>query len=169
MKKYKCKNSRSGSALLVILFVVMAATFLSFGFILPSDRELVCSNNLPIRMQMDYLADSALTHAKTLILNPQDVDTSAAGYWQGDSGLQIVSNNDYYDVAIVRAAADPNSTNRCTYDITCQAYRKDGATNIAQSNLAAQLRIDPYIALWIRSSTTIPDIVQEKSVVFLLD
>ena len=150
MNKYKYKNSRPGSALLIILFVVMAATLLSFGLILPSDRELVCSNNLPTRMQMDFLADSALTHAKALILNPQDVDTSTAGYWQGDSELQIEANNDYYDVAIVRAAA--GATNRCIYDITCQAYRKDGASKIAQSSLAAQLRIDPYIALWIGSA-----------------
>ncbi len=153
MKPLLYKNSRAGSALLIVLFVVMVVTLLSLGFVVPSDRELACAHNLATRMQMDYLADSALTHAKALITNPQDVDTSSVGYWQGGWEFQIAGNNDYYDVAIVRATA--GATNRCTYDITCQAYRKDGANKIAQSSLAAQLRIDPYIALWIGSGSTI--------------
>jgi len=73
------KNSRPGAAMLVVLFVIMAATLISLGFIAKSDMELACGRNVSLRMQMDYLAQSGLTHAKALITNPQGADTAAFG------------------------------------------------------------------------------------------
>ena len=140
MKRIKRKE-RQGAALLVVLFIVMAITVLSLGFLSRSDVELACGENMILRTQMDYLAESALEHAKGLILNPQDVDI---GYWTGDVREQLVAgSNDYYDVEIVRD--DPNY---CNYFITCNAYREKNGEKTGRSSLTAELRLDPCIALW---------------------
>ncbi len=72
MKPMKRKK-RKGVALLVVLFIVMAITILSLGFLSRSDIELACGENMILRTQMDYLAESGLEHARGLILNPQDI------------------------------------------------------------------------------------------------
>jgi type II secretory pathway component PulK len=95
MKRIKRKK-REGAVLLIVLFVVMAITVLSLGFISRSDVELACGKNMILRTQMVHLAESGLEHARGLILSPQDVDTE---YWQGDVRQQLVAGgNDYYDV-----------------------------------------------------------------------
>jgi cytoskeletal protein CcmA (bactofilin family) len=154
MRPQTSKNSRAGAALLVVLFVVMAVTVLSLGFLARSSIQMAAGQNMALRMQMDFLAQSALTHAKTLIMNPQDVTTGIDGYWQGGSALFIAAGDDYYDIAITRSAA--GATNRCTYDIQCQGYRMPDGKKIAQSNLNVQLRLDPYIAYWAGGAATIP-------------
>lgn len=128
-------------ALLVVLFVIMAITILSLGFLSRSDAELACGRNMLLRTQMDQLADSALQHARGLILEPQDLPSD---YWPGATGQQIMADSDdYYDVSVTR-----NSTDRCTYQITCEAYRMQNAEKTGRSQLLAELRLDPYIALW---------------------
>ena len=154
MRPKTFKNSRGGVVLLVVLFVVMAVTVLSLGFLARSSIQMAAGQNMAVRMQMDFLAQSALTHAKTLIMNPQDIDTSAVGYWQGGSALQIAAGEDYYDIAITRSSA--GATNRCTYDIQCEGYRMPAGEKIAQSKLDAQLRLDPCIAYWAGDGATIP-------------
>ena len=148
------KNSRGGSALLIVLFIVMAVTVLSLGFLARSSIQMAAGQNMAVRMQMDFLAQSALTHAKTLIMNPQDVTTGIDGYWQGGSALQIAAGDDYYDIAIARSEA--GATNRCTYDIQCEGYRIPAGEKIAQSSLNAQLRLDPCIAYWSGGYMEIP-------------
>ncbi len=70
----KIQNAgRPGVALLVVLFIVMVITVLSLGYLSRSDVELACGENMILRTQMDYLAESGLEHARGLILNPQDV------------------------------------------------------------------------------------------------
>lgn len=147
-------NSRSGAALLITLFIIMAIVVISLGFLNNSSTQLRTGSNFAMRGRIDYLAQSALTHAKTLITNPQDVDTSAVGYFQGGSGLQIEAGDDYYDITVTRAAG--GATPRCTYDIECQAYRQQGGENIVRSNLSAQLRLDPCVGLWVSANTIIP-------------
>jgi hypothetical protein len=143
------KKVRPGVALLVVLFIVMAITILSLGFVTRSDVELVCGRNMLLRTQMDYLAESGLEHARGLILNPQDV---SAEYWTGGTGLQLVSgNNDYYDVTVNQDPGD-----RCNYIIACDAYRLEGTEKIGLSRLHAVLRIDPCIAYWVGSDSIIP-------------
>ena len=71
MRNKKYKTHRRGVALLVVLFVVMVITILSLGFLSRSDGELACGQNMVIRTQMDYLAESGLEHAKGLILRKQ--------------------------------------------------------------------------------------------------
>jgi len=136
--------------LLVVLFIVMAITILSLGFVTRSDVELSCGQNMLLKTQMDYLAESGLEHARGLILNPQDVDDPVYTYWRGSTSLQLTSGSDYYDVVVVR---DENDF--CNYTIDCDAYRLDGTEKISLSRLRAELRLDPCIAYWIGSNTTI--------------
>jgi len=145
MKRIKRKR-REGTALLVVLFIVMAITVLSLGFLSRSDVELACGKNMILRTQMDHLAESGLEHARGLILSPQDVDTE---YWQGDVRQQLVAGgNDYYDVNVVKLA-------ECNYQINCTAYKERNGERVGRSGLIAELRLDPCIALWTGANTTI--------------
>lgn len=152
--KLETKNSkllhRKGVALLVVLFIVMAITVVSLGFLSRSDVELVCGDNMALRTQMDYLAESGLEHARGLILSPQEVSSE---YWTGGIGQQITVGSDYYDVQVNRDDSDP--ADRCNYIIDCNAYRLRNGEEIGQSNIRAQLRLDPCIAFWTGVTTTI--------------
>jgi len=145
------KKVRPGVALLVVLFIVMAITILSLGFVTRSDVELACGQNMILRTEMDYLAESGLEHARGLILNPQDVSSE---YWTGATAQQLVAGSgDYYNLVVVRDDTDP--TDRCNYIIDCNSYRLQGADTIGRSSIRAKLRLDPCIAYWVGSSTTV--------------
>lgn len=147
------KTYKRGAALLVVLFVVMAITVLSLGFLSRSDVELACGRNMGLRTEMDYLAESGLAHAKGLIISPQDVNSE---YWTGAEGLQLVEGgNDYYDVSVSRHDPDSGLTYRCNYRIRSCAYRNKGGEKVGRSNLTAELRLDPCIALWMGKDTTV--------------
>jgi len=141
MKRIEGKR-QEGAALLVVLMVVMAVTILSLGFLSRSDVELACGENMILRTQMDYLAESGLEHARGLILNPQDVDSE---FWTGDVGQQIASGNDYYDVNVTWLG-------QCNYRITSSAYRQKDGEEVGRSSLTAELRLDPCIAYWVETS-----------------
>lgn len=154
-KKYKA--SRQGAALLVVLFIVMVITIVSLGFLSQSDMEFACGQNMLLRTQMDYLAESGLEHARGLILNPQDVGSQ---YWTGAAGQQLAAgSDDYYDLEVVRDDSVPS--NRCNYIIDCNSYRLRNGEKICRSSITAELRLDPCIAFWtvcdtiISSNTTI--------------
>jgi len=140
MKDRRNKTSmRRGVALLVVLFIVMAITILSLGFLSQSDVELACGENMKLRTKMDYLAESGLEHAKGLILNPQDIDGE---YWRGNVRQQLVGGSDeYYDVNVVKLGW-------CNYQITCEAYREKGSEKIGCSRIRGELRLDPGIGFW---------------------
>lgn len=139
-----------GVALLTVLILVFAVTVISLGFIARCDVELACGQNTVLRVQMDQLADSALEHARGLILNPQEV---SAEYWTGDTNQQLVTGaNDYYNVTVAR-----DNTDRRTYDIVCEAYRLRDAQKIGRSQWTAVLRLDPCIALWAGGDTAIEE------------
>ena len=148
----KIRNYKAdGVALLVVLFIVMTITILSLGFLSRSDVELACGENTILRSEMDYLAESGLVHAKGLILHPQDVGLE---YWTGAVGQQLVAgSDDYYDVGVVRDDSDP--TNHCNYVIDCNSYRLKNGEKIGRSSITAELRLDPSIAYWVGSGTTI--------------
>ncbi|MHC4205958.1 MAG: hypothetical protein ACYSTT_15010 [Planctomycetota bacterium] len=141
------KKGRPGVALLVVLFIVMAITILSLGFVSRSDVELACGQNMLMKTKMDYLAESGLEHARGLILNPQDVSTE---FWTGDTDLQLESGSDFYEVTVERDAND-----LCNYIINCNSYRFEGPDKIDLSRLHAVLRLDPCIAYWVDSDTTV--------------
>jgi len=139
--------NRRGAALLVVLFVVMAITILSLGFLTRSDVELVCGQNMVLRTQMDYLAESGLQHAKGLILNPQDIEQE---YWMGATAQQLASGSDYYDVVVSQ-----DLTDHCNYIIDCNAYRLKDGEEVGRSGLTAELRLDPCIALCLGTNNTL--------------
>lgn len=147
MNEKNNKKARPGVALLVVLFIVMAITVLSLGFVSRSDVELACGQNMILRTEMDYLAESGLEHARGLILNPQDVST---GYWDQTRTFQLMDgSNDYYDVTVNQDPID-----FCNYIIECISYRRapDGS-DIGRSHLQAELRLDPCIAYWAGTDT----------------
>jgi len=143
------KKVRPGVALLVVLFIVMAITILSLGFVSRSDVELACGQNMILRTEMDYLAESGLEHARGLILNPQDIGLED---WTGiHTELQLVEgSSDYYNVTVNR-----DSTDFCNYIIECNAYRLQGGDTIGRSSVIATLRLDPCIAYWAGSDTIV--------------
>ena len=62
---------------------------MSMSFLSRSSIQMACGQNTILRMQMDYLADSGLAVAKIALLNPQEWDTAADGYWRGENSFQI--------------------------------------------------------------------------------
>ncbi|MDD5327769.1 MAG: hypothetical protein PHY02_08160 [Phycisphaerae bacterium] len=145
MKNRRNRTNRKGMALLVVLFIVMAITILSLGFLSRSDVELACGENMILRTQMDYLAESGLEHARGLILN----DSNCLGNWEV-AGQQLTAGaDDYYDVAVVKSGA-------YNYQITSDAYREKNGERVGRSSLEAELRLDPCIAFWTETSTTVP-------------
>lgn len=139
MKDRRDRRDRAGAALLVVLFIVMAVTVLSLAYLSRSDVELACGENMILRAQMDYLADSGLEHARGLLLGCQDVSSE---YWTGADGLQLAEgSNDYYDVNVVKLG-------ECNYEVHCEGYRMKGGEKIGSSNLMAEVRFDPAIAFW---------------------
>jgi cytoskeletal protein CcmA (bactofilin family) len=144
-KKIHC-GCRSGAALLIVLFIVMVATILSLGFLSRSDVELACGANMVLRTQMDYLAESGLEHARGLILS----NDNFLGNWAASSQQLVEGSDDYYDITVTKLGL-------CNYQIDSYAYRKKDSEKIAQSNLKAELRLDPCIAFWANNSTTIPN------------
>jgi cytoskeletal protein CcmA (bactofilin family) len=151
MRNKRNKTNRTGSALLVVLFIVMAITILSLGFLSRSDVELACGENMILRTQMDYLAESGLEHARGLILN----DNNYLGDWAVSRQRLVDSSDDYYDVDVVK---DVNG--ECNYWITCDAYREKDGEKIGRSSLEAELRLDPCIAFWIQANVQIASTVR---------
>lgn len=146
MKDKRNKTDRKGSALFAVLIIVMAITILSLGYLSRSDVELACGENMVLRTQMDYLAESGLEHARGLILN----DNTYLGDWE-IAGQQLVDDSeDFYDVEV---SEDANG--ECNYRIICDAYREKNGERIGRSSLEAELRLDPCIALWIEKSILI--------------
>ncbi len=150
---------RSGVVLLVVLFVSMVVAIMSLGVLSRASRQMACGDSTATRLKLDYLADAGLVHAKTLLLHPQEVDTlpDPNGFWPGASALQMQAGDDYYDLEVTRGTSGP--TYRCTYNIQSSAYRQKGAERTLQSNLYAQLRLDPCIAYWAGGNTTVPNTV----------
>lgn len=140
-----------GVALLMILFVIMAITVISLGFLSRCDIELASGRNMLLRVQIDQLAESALEHARGMLLHPQEVSSE---YWSGDTYQQLIGgSSEYYDVTVARDLSDPYD--RCTYSIACEAYRLSAGEKVARSRLSAELRLDPCIALWTGAETTL--------------
>jgi hypothetical protein len=150
MKAKHQKNTRDGAALLVVLLIIMVITVLSLGFLSQSDVELACGENMILRTQMDYLAESGLEHARGLILNPQDISSE---YWTGATGLQLIAgSNDYYDIEVIRDDSDPDDL--CNYIIDCNSYRLRNGERAGFSGTRGILRLDPCIAFWSGANAT---------------
>lgn len=143
-------KKRKGAALIVVLGIVMVATILALAFLTRSDVELACGNNMLMRTKVDYLAESALEHARGLILNPQEI---SGEYFTGATGRQIETGSYYYNVTVEPNTTYSGTSRWCDYDITCQAYKQACSERIAQSNVRALLRLDPCIAYFSDTSS----------------
>jgi cytoskeletal protein CcmA (bactofilin family) len=144
VKSKKAKVKRKGSALIIVLFIVMVITILSLGFLSRSNVELACGENMKLRTQMDYLAESGLEQARGLILYNNDFLGNWTAYRQ-----QLNNDNDYYDVNVVQLG-------NCNYKIICEAYREKGGEKTGRSSLEVELRLNPCVAFWTQIGTTIP-------------
>lgn len=147
MGKNRNKIERKGSALLVVLLIVMAATILSLGFLSRSDAELSCGENMILRTQMDYLAESGLEHAGGLILDGQEVGS-------GWTGQLVPGSDDYYSVVVSARYPlfDPCEPNLpYSHEITCTGYREKNGERAGESVLNAELHIDPSTGTVFRS------------------
>jgi len=138
-KPAKYNKTRSGMALLVVLFIVMGITLFSMAYIARCDSELICAKNMGLRIRMEYLAQSALQHGRALIIGPPNV--VPIGYSQ-QLGLQLEAGNDYYDLTIsdpvVLDPGDPNIS-QYIYQVQCSAYKEVGGEISARSDLNAQI------------------------------
>jgi hypothetical protein len=133
------RNKRRGAALLVVLFIVMAISVLSLGYLNKSTVQLANGESMVTRTQIDCLAESGLEHARGMILNPQD---AGAAYWPGANAQQLDANSsDFYDVNVVKI-------NKRTYTVTSEAYRLEGGERISEAAYEAVIYIKPVIALW---------------------
>ena len=146
MKDERNKTDKKGSALLVVLFVVMVVTILSLGFLSRSDVELACGENMILRAQMDYLAESGLEHARGLIIN----DSNFSGAWSAGGQQLAAGSDDYYDIDVALLTSidpcDPNQT--LSYEIICTAYREKYSERFGESILKAELCVEPNVAYW---------------------
>ena len=145
MNANKNMTARGGIALLAVLMIVMVITVMALGFLSRSDVELACGENMVMRTQMDYLAESGLEHARGLILNPQDIGSED---WIATAQQLVAGSDDYYDVNVVKLGER-------NYEIICEAYRQKAGDRIGRSSLEAELRLDPCIVYWAGLDTTV--------------
>lgn len=141
---------RRGVALLMVLIIVLAVTIMAAGFVGRADVELASGENMLMGAQVNHLAESALEHARGLLLRPQEI-TSA--YWAGGTSLQLLGGSpDYYDVSVALDTSD--ATDLCRYNVACEAYRKRNGQKVGRCGLSAVVRLDPAIGLWTKTDTT---------------
>ncbi len=151
MKLYRQYNRGKGIALIIILVLITAIVVVGLGFIIRGDTELLCGQNMELKADMDYLAESGLEHARGLILNPQDVSEEEEHWWHATEQQLNSDSNDYYDVTV--DVCEPNWLN---WRITSLAYRQAGGSSVAQSSLTAQMRLDdPAIGFWSGTAVTL--------------
>jgi hypothetical protein len=140
MKRGKEYNRDKGIVLFIILALVAAITIVGLGFIIRGDTELVCGQNMELRADMDYLAESGLEHARGLILNQQDENWLTDDSWTVAGQQLVAGSSDYYSVTVSRLSSPFN------YEITSSASREGSVT--AQESLTAELRLNPCIVYW---------------------
>lgn len=131
MNKKRCGRRQKGSVLLSTLFIVIAVTTISMGYLYRADMTLASGRNLELRNQADYLAWSGLEYARALIQNdPNIADPNNLGpvvCTLLDSGT-----NFQCDLYIQSPEAHK-------YSVTCDAYYLSGTDAKARSNLSAQV------------------------------
>ena len=59
--------------LIIVLILVGVITIVGLGFIVRGDAELAFGQNMEMKADMDYLADSGLAHGRGLVMCPHDL------------------------------------------------------------------------------------------------
>ena len=135
-----------GAALLTVLFILMVISVLTLGVLVRTDMDLAGSRNVPLRMQMDELAQSGMEYSKVLIGNQiPDANVVGAIYSLSDI-IPAYEGSEYYQLAIVPKDDGIAETPNYWYTVDCEMFEEDG-TEIANTRLQGDLRL-PCIAYW---------------------
>ena len=152
-------GARGGFALLVVLFVVMAITILSLGFLARSNTELVAGSNFVMRSKLDNLVASGFEQAKTLIVNGYDVAGTAGRpqYFNGATGQNLSSDaSELFDVSVLPCDGNENVNWRCGYEVTVRAYKIRNGEKVGVCDANGVLRFDPALACWVGAAMAVP-------------
>ncbi len=148
MKRCSEKN-QEGSALVVVLVILMITTVTSLVFLYRSDMQMACGKNAGLKTCLDYLADSGLTRAKAMIVSNQSDPNALPLPAYSQNGMQIDSDtDDYYDLSISDPVLDSGSGPSDPiyfYTINSSAYRLIGGEQIAKTSYLGTLRLDPSV------------------------
>lgn len=144
-------RGRRGVALLMVLFIVLAVTVIAAGFIARTDVELACGQNMLMEVQLKHLAESGLEHARGILTRPQGAESSLPWTWNWQQLL--AGSPDYYDVSVALDTSD--STDRCLYNVSCEAYHLQNGRKAGSYGLSAAIRLNPAIGLWTKTDTTL--------------
>lgn len=135
-REYRIKRSRSGMAMLVVLFMVMAIAVISVGFMTRSDTALACGRNFCVRNEADYAAWGGLEVAWAVVQDPNTLDTLMEESGGSLTGQQLDGDSDiYYDLTI----GDPDAD---IYSVTCTGYKRLDGQDRARSTLYGELYFD---------------------------
>ncbi|HBG78522.1 MAG TPA: hypothetical protein DDW84_06745 [Phycisphaerales bacterium] len=135
--KCKCHNNAKGMVLIIVLILVGVITIVGLGFIVRGDAELAFGQNMEMKADMDYLADSGLAHGRGLVMCPHDLAGEPNVYLV----QQLSTGSDYYDVNVTK-------TSELDFQIKSDAYRMQNGSKFATNSLTAKLRLDPAVAFW---------------------
>ncbi len=120
---------QNGSVLLSTLFIVIAVTTISMGYLYRADMTLASGRNLELRNQSDYLAWSGLEHARALIQGDPNTPDPNNIVWP----IPDTSNEFYYELHTVEI---PQTGSDRLYQVACRVvYDPVGTENKAQSDL----------------------------------
>lgn len=124
-------RSRSGMAMLMVLFIVMAIAVISSAFIARSDTALACGRNYCLRNEADYAVWGGLEVAWALV---QDPNTLSLMTFPLTDQLDVDSNI-YYDLTIGAPVLD-------VYPVECSGYKRINGRDRARSRLYGKLYYD---------------------------
>ena len=140
--KYKYHSNAKGMVLVIVLLLVTAITIVALGFIVRGDTELLFGQNMKMKAEMDYLAESGIAHGRGLVMCPRDLSGEP-----GEPNVlylsqqQLSTGSDYYDVNVTKIS-------NLDFQIKSDAYRMQGGSKFATNSLTAKLRLDPAVAFW---------------------
>ncbi len=142
MAETRNKNHRRGAALLVVLFVVMAVSIISLGFITRCAAELNCGENMAIRTRVDYLAEVGLVCARLCILN--GIPTYSG---QANEPLSDYIFAYSYPAPVLNSKAAPSDPNTYTYIVEASSFRIDPIENekATETRLSGKLHFEPAL------------------------
>ena len=149
MTKHKYSRQRvlRGSALVVVLLVVMVTTVLALSFIKSTDSEIKITKNFTNQVSVELAAHAGMEHARSFIMRPWDVELGSSSYWRGINSCQLgTDSNIEYDVTVTQETS--GYTPECIYNIVSTGYN---TSNNSKCQIRSQLRLDPAVAMWVGS------------------
>ncbi len=144
--KYARGRELRGSALVVVLLVVMVTTVLALSFIKSTDSEIKIAKNLTNQVSVELAARAGMEHARSFIMRPWDVELGSSSYWRGINSCQLDGDIEY-NVSVTQGTS--GYTPECTYNIVSTGYN---TSNNSKCQIRSQLRLDPAVAMLVDGS-----------------